>query len=107
MAFYLSSIGAFHSNFEKFLVHVHSLMFASNFLCSMCEFCSAAEEIEAGAEAAERRKCEKCVNHHKAVCNKREKEKGKKHLPYFGDMRKKFLENRKKRTPNLPAFVWN
>ena len=34
MAFYLSSIGAFHSNFEKFLVHVHSLMFASNFLCS-------------------------------------------------------------------------
>lgn len=42
-----------------------------------CEFCSATEEIEAGAEAAERRKCEKCVNHHKAVCNKREKGKGK------------------------------
>lgn len=43
----------------------------------ICEFCSAAEEIEAGVEAAERRKFEKCVNHHKAVCNKREKGKGK------------------------------
>ncbi len=43
----------------------------------MCEFCSAAKEIGVGAEAAGRRKCEKRVNHHKVVCNKREKGKGK------------------------------
>ena len=47
------------------------------------------------AEAAERRKCEKCVNHHETVCNKEEGEE-KKQLPDFGDTRKKFLENRKR-----------
>lgn len=29
------------------------------------------------AEAAERRKCEKCVNHHEIVCNKRRRGKRK------------------------------
>lgn len=47
------------------------------------------------AEAAERRKCEKCVNHHEIVCNKEEGEE-KKQLPDFGDTRKKFPENRKR-----------
>lgn len=77
------------------------------FMFKTCEFCSAAEENKVDAEAAERRKCEKCVNHHEIVCNKRRRRGREKTIAGFWRYAQKVSGKQKKRTRNLPVFVWN
>ncbi len=49
-----------------------------------------------GAEVAVKRKCEKCVNHHKVVCNKRGKGRRKNTCLFFGIRAKNFQKAEKR-----------
>lgn len=66
------------------------------FMFKICEFCSNVKEIEGGVKVAERRKCEKCVNRYKIICNKREKGKRKNICRLLGIRAKSFGKTEKR-----------